>query len=571
MTMRHASTTAIALALAALVLRPCAALAQVGSGNVASIEPTSLSHPPTSPCTVALYKGATFGGSNVDFGYTPPASCPGPWAKVVLAVDISLDAGNQYDRTGTIWLGGVNLWFGTTAEPRAKLGPHWHVERDVTDDTSLFETAGTGTVLIANYFNSADTSTITSSASLVFYPADAAHPAPRTPDMIIPLTGTASAPAALASGSDTLSRTLTLPHNIERAVLDTVLQGQSADEFWYANAPASLAAELDEDPGGAFREGELAIDGRNAGVAPVYPAIFTGGIDPYLWTPTPGVSTLDLRPFRIELTPFAGQLDAPGPHTLSLSVFGAADYFSVEGTLYLYLDHGAASDSGALTADTLAAPAPALADTVAGTTTIKGALLTTSRHAYMLAGTLSTSHGDVITTVDASSDFTNLQSYDLTPSTDIQDIAQDTETAVAVTTRTATGTTTAASHYSYPLVALIDDSGTNTDTIEQTTKVAQGLLIATRAGASLPSVLAEGIASQDTTSIIIDPATGGASLGPPGNTASAAIYGADGVFGCDGRLLASTADILTLEQTGTGCATGAAADAVRAMIAGVSK
>ena len=566
MTARHLSTTALALGLAALALRPAAALAGVGSGNVASIEPPSLAHPATTPCTVPLYTGATFGGSNVAYTYTPPAACPGPWAKVVLAVDISLDAGNQYDRTGTLWLGGVNLWFGTTAEPRATLGPSWHVERDVTDDTKLFETANTGTVLIANYFDAADTSTITSSARLVFYPADRADPAPRTPDLIIPLTGTASATASLPTGAATLSRTLVLPRNIERAVLDTVLQGQSADEFWYANVPAALAGALEEEPGGAFREGELTIDGKNAGLAPVYPAIFTGGIDPYLWTPTPGVSTLDLRPFRIELTPFAGTLDKPGPHTISLSVFGADNAFSVEGTLYLTLDHGAAADTGTLTADTLAAPAPTLTDTLAGTTDITGALVTASTHAYRLAGTLSTSHGSVATTVDASSDFSNTQRYSLTPSTDVQDITQNTETAVAVTTKGPGGSSTATTRYAYPLVARIDESGTDTDTIPQTTQIAQGLLIARQDGSAAVSLLAEGILSQDTTSFIIDPSTGSVTLGPPSDTASAAIYASDGAFGCDRRLLASTADVLRIEQTAGGCATTAAAAAVQSMI-----
>ena len=566
MTARLLSTTVLALGFAA-ALRPDAALAQVGTSNVASIEPTSIAHPATTPCTVPLYSGAMFGGSNVGFGYTPPAACPGPWAKVVLAVDISLNAGNQYDRSGTIWLGGVNLWFGTTAEPRADLGPSWHVERDVTDDTKLFETANTGTVLIANYFNAADTSTITSSARLVFYPATAANPAPRTPDVIIPLTGASSSTASLNTGADTLSQTLTLPHNIERAVLDTVLQGQADDEFWYANVPASLAAELEEEPGGSFREGELTIDGNNAGIAPVYPAIFTGGIDPYLWTPIPGVTTLDLRPFRIELTPFAGLLDTPGPHTIALSVFDASDAFSVEGTLYLYLDHGAAADTGTLTADTLAPPAPTVTDTLSGTTDITGALTTASQHAYHLAGTLATSHGTVTTAVDASSGFSNTQTYTLTPSTDVQDIAEDTETAVAVTTTGPHGSATETSHYSYPLLVLIDESGTDTDTIPQTTQVAQGLLIARRQGTAPPSLLAEGIASEDTTSFIIDPAAGSVTLGPPSNTASAAIYGSNGSFGCDERLLASTADVLGLEQTGTGCITDATLGALRSMIA----
>ena len=55
-----------------------------------------------------------------------------------------------------------------------------------------------------------------------------------------------------------------------------------------------------------FREAEVSIDGTPAGVAPVYPWIFTGGIDPFLWQPIPGVHTLNFEPYRVDLTPFAG-------------------------------------------------------------------------------------------------------------------------------------------------------------------------------------------------------------------------------------------------------------------------
>jgi len=53
----------------------------------------------------------------------------------------------------------------------------------------------------------------------------------------------------------------------------------------------------------AFRESEVTIDGNPAGVAPVYPWIFTGGIDPELWIPIPGVQTLNFKPYRVNLTP----------------------------------------------------------------------------------------------------------------------------------------------------------------------------------------------------------------------------------------------------------------------------
>ena len=81
---------------------------------------------------------------------------------------------------------------------------------------------------------------------------------------------------------DQLSKTFTLPLNVERAYLDVFAQSQSGDEFWYTCAPNDVAAELQNCGNTAFREAEVSIDGKPAGVSPVYPWIYTGGIDPYL-------------------------------------------------------------------------------------------------------------------------------------------------------------------------------------------------------------------------------------------------------------------------------------------------
>ena len=535
-------------AVVAVSLHATASRAQtIGSGNVAAIEPPTIAHPPLTPCTVPLVSGATFGASNAGFSYTPPASCPGPWSKVVLAVDLSLDAGVQYDRTGTLWLGGVNLWFGTTAEPSGKVAPSWHVERDVTDDTVLFRAANTGHMIVANYTNPTDTSVITASATLRFYPATPRYPAPRTPDMIIPFASSSAGDAvSLNTGADTLSRTLTLPANIERAVFDATLQGQSDDEFWYTCVPDSLTGTLESCGGGAFREGTLTIDGKPAAIAPVYPAIFTGGIDPYLWSPTPGVTTLDLKPFRMELTPFAGVLDTAGTHTIALSVTDADSYFSVTGNLYLYLDRRASSDTGALLTDTLAAANPQVTTTqnTGSDGTLTATVDTSSSHAYRLAGRLRTSHGEVTTTLDQSSDFTNDQRFSISSAVYTQDITQNTITTQQVTTADDAGVHSVTRDFLYPLI--VDDTETGTTTIDQTTKISQGLLItASRDGQILPvSLLAEGIRTQDTVPFVYDASTGTYSLGANTNMASAAVYAATGYAGCVARVLQSKANLL---------------------------
>ena len=57
--------------------------------------------------------------------------------------------------------------------------------------------------------------------------------------------------------------------------------------------------------------------------APVYPWIYTGGVDPYLWEPIPGVQTLNFIPSRVDITPFAGVLSNGQTQTVNVDVFRA--------------------------------------------------------------------------------------------------------------------------------------------------------------------------------------------------------------------------------------------------------
>src|SRR6202008_533633 len=92
---------------------------------------------------------------------------------------------------------------------------------------------------------------------------------------------------------------------------------------------------------------------------PVYPWIYTGGVDPFLWEPIPGVQTLNFVPYRVDLTPFAGVLSNGQPHTLSLNVFNANAGFSTTATLLLFQDHGGQAVTGQVTQNTIgAAPTP---------------------------------------------------------------------------------------------------------------------------------------------------------------------------------------------------------------------
>ena len=130
---------------------PAPATPQIGSSNPVSADPP-VPRPHSKPCAVQLLTNQEFADYNPKtFSYTPPANCPGPWAKVVLTADFTVTEGRQFDRTAQFFLGGSNIYFGTTAEPRAILSPSWHVERDVTDLSALFKSDQPGTAILGNF------------------------------------------------------------------------------------------------------------------------------------------------------------------------------------------------------------------------------------------------------------------------------------------------------------------------------------------------------------------------------------------------------------------------------------
>ena len=422
----------------------------VGSGNEAVIEPL-VPHPNEAPCVVPLVSGAKFGAETVSYSYTPPAACPGPWAAVVLDISLSVAHGRQFDRTGLLQLGGVPIWFGTTAEPRATLAPSWSFQKSLTDYTALFGTAQSGTMQIPNYQSSTYPSTITASASLSFYPASTAYPAPVTADVVLPLPAGGGL-ATLNTGADQLSITSTLPTNIARATLDLYLQAQIGDEFWYTCVPTALSAALEACGNTSFREGEITVDGTPAGVAPIFPWIFTGGIDPYLWQPIPGVQTFSFTPFHADLSPFAGVLSSGQPHTIATSVFNANGYFSATGALLLFLDHGVSTVTGAITRNTLGTASPAVASNIAQANgAASGTVDVTSVHDFTISGTATGSAGQVVNTVAQSTRFTSNQSFNVSANRELQITHQDTVTRITSTSAGPGATYKNTTTLNYPL------------------------------------------------------------------------------------------------------------------------
>jgi len=442
---------------AQVVLAPSAP--QVGSSNTVSADPP-VPRPRTTPCTVQLFQNLEFADFNIKpFSYTPPRGCPGPWAKVVFTADFTVTAGRQFDRTAKFFLGGVNIYFGTTAEPRASLSPSWHVESDVTDLSALFRSAQNGFANIGNFVGVSAgvtyTGIIFANAQLEFYPATAPRGdrATRAPDVVIGLQGDGDGTTLNTTGSQ-LTKTLTLPTNVESAYLDVIAQSQSSDEFWYLCVPDELAAALQSCGSTGFRETEVSIDGQPAGVAPVYPWIYTGGIDPFLWEPIPGVQTLNFKPYRVDLTPFAGLLSDGEHHTVALNVFNANNYFIATATLLLHTDPGAARVVGSVVRNELAAwPSPKVTKnvTIGSNADANGSVIVASERQYEITGYVKTSHGIVETTVRQSLSFENSQNFTINATTYIQDLAQSTTVNSKTITRGIFSVTEDDRKLSYPL------------------------------------------------------------------------------------------------------------------------
>ena len=543
-------------AIAQVVVTPVAP--QIGTSQPAPIEPP-VARPGTRPCSVTLLAEQAFANfDNKPLTFTPPSGCAGPWAKVVFSADFTVTAGRQFDRTAKFFLGGANIYFGTTSEPRANLSPSWHVERDITDLSALFKTPQVGQAILGNFVGT-DSGTvyngiIYANARLDFYPANAANPAPAVPNAVLafPTNDT----FRVSTTTDQSVGTFTFPRNLERVYLDVISQSQSTDEFWYTCVPSDVAGELENCGNSAFRETEVAIDGKPAGVAPVYPWIYTGGINPYLWEPIPGVQTLNLKPYRVDLTPFAGVLADGKPHSVAVSVFNANSGFDVASTLLLYTDPGASTTTGALLSDTLTTPpTPKIEESLntAADGTVSGPVNVTSARAWTISGFVNTSHGRVDTTIQASNSFGNMQDEKVSSTIFKQNLTQDTEQHELTTSKSDTGTVQTQHDISYPLIVDYNQAPDATGNYAITTSVKQQKIDALRSpiGANSPNPVVSQEVIETTDTLHYTPSF--AFINHDGNTAQASYGAKDAQHNCVSRILAANASILTEAQDSTSC------------------
>jgi hypothetical protein len=373
---------------------------------------------------------------------------------------------------------------------------------------------------------------------------------------VVPVNGGGGDAGTLNTTSDTISQPLNLPTNVERVYLDIIAQSQSNDEFWYFCVPNDQTSNLESCGNTAFRETEVWIDGQPAGVAPVYPWIYTGGIDPYLWEPIPGVQTLDFKPYRVDLTPFAGMLSDGGTHTVAVSVYNANSYFLATANLLAYEDHGTAKVTGGLIRNTLSmAPTPTVnEDITAGAgPTYTGTVTVGSNRSFEISGYVNTSHGRVETTLNQTVDFISKQEFDVNANTDMQNAQQSTTLDSRTITRGGFSSGLVEQHFSYPLtidysfVVNADGSFSQTTTSDQKDLVRE--VNNAGWGPAQVSNLSNEVHATDT----LNWDSSGNFLGPTGSKTTQTYRQQASPGQCWNRTLTAAAQVLTSVTDGPGC------------------
>lgn len=435
-------------ALAALVIGsvPAAAGTEDSYQDPLTAAPP-IARPPTPSCTTTVMQDFPFNSSVGNGVYagtlTPPAACPGPWSKVVLDFTGKV-AGRQFDRLMNVWVGGAQVFQSSTPEPDPD-GITWHVEHDATPYSALFTQPQPIRVELQNYVTGPYTGVIYGTLKVTYYRATGAYPAAAHADDVV---GFPNADSSYFYGpGDVRTTSITFPRNLTRAYLELYLKGNSCDEFWFGSQPDDYAGPNGLCGGGAFREVQVSIDGRLAGVAWPFPFIFTGGVNPLLWRPIPAVNAFDMPPQAVDLTPYVGLLTDGQPHTIGLRVAHDGYYWGIGSDLLLYRDPVLSQTSGALTSQSIA---PDAGESYGENTGSNGGVFTTSASRHLtVSGYVDTSSGRISTTVEQTFGFNNRQELNLTNF--LENVTHDETIDTVTTTSGPSGTTVRRVSDSYPI------------------------------------------------------------------------------------------------------------------------
>ncbi|MCD9640754.1 hypothetical protein HAX54_026282 [Datura stramonium] len=326
----------------------------------------------TPSCTLPILThefGNTMGLPPVSVDYSPPLNCS--WNRVSLQFNASC-RGVQYDRIAAVWLDGVDLFRTSTAEPTEN-GVSWTVTKDVTRYSSLLLKEDISlSVMLENLVNDVYTGVYHVNVTFLYYEVENMYVPLSTSstnrklrlvddvfvdnpiislldlyekpaDLIIPISGNGDNGFwfRIQSDSELHGKSVVIPKNTYKAVIEICVSFHGHDEFWYSNPPDSYIRvnNLTSQSGhGAYREVLMSIDQNLVGSVVPFPLIFPGGINPLYWDPIVSIGAFDLPSYDIDLTPYLGVLLDDNSHFLGLKVVESLPFWLVDANLHLWVD-----------------------------------------------------------------------------------------------------------------------------------------------------------------------------------------------------------------------------------------
>ncbi|KAB2578907.1 Peptide-N4-(N-acetyl-beta-glucosaminyl)asparagine amidase A [Lasiodiplodia theobromae] len=305
--------------------------------------------------------------------YVPPA-CDFNRATFNLTVT---SRGRQFDRLALMYFNDTEIFRTSTAEPTTN-GIRWTYIKDMSAFVPLLREPQKIIFDLGNLIDDTYTGSFNTTLTASFYADPESSFAPA--DVVLPVSARRSSTdgaSAFNLPADNATNALSLPRNVERAIFSISANGQSTEEFWWANVLSSDVSAFGSETTlygfSPWREVQLYIDGVLAGVVWPFPIIFTGGVAPGFWRPIVGIDAFDLKEDQIDITPWLPLLCDGLDHSFEIRVTGLNDtgsgeatpsgivgsYWVVTGKLFLWLS-GNESAVTTGTAPRVLAPAPSI-------------------------------------------------------------------------------------------------------------------------------------------------------------------------------------------------------------------
>ena len=288
--------------------------------------------------------------------YKPP---PCEFNRVIMNFTV-VSQGRQFDRLATMWLGDTEVWRTSTAEPKPQPGIAWTFWKDMTAFNALWKKEQTVIFDLGNLINDMYTGSFNTTLTATFFnDEDLLGPDSPPADVVVPISARMSSSgesSAFTFPAQDAVNAITLPRNIQRAVVSLAATGQADEEFWWTNVPDSAVNIFNGTTllgKSSFREVQLLIDDHVAGLSWPYPVVFTGGISPPLHRPLVGIQAFSLREQEIDITPWLGYLCDGKSHNFTIQVRTAYDdvpnsYWLLSGKIFLWLDKPGSVTKGCL-------------------------------------------------------------------------------------------------------------------------------------------------------------------------------------------------------------------------------